>query len=162
MIVTLERTESLKVAGRVLIEAHDAVTGEQLWRQEASNLVPLVGRNLICAILTGDTALQSQPPSHIAIGTGTSGPADSDVQLGNEVYRNVITQKSLSASSVTWKLFVPSIAANGYNLSEAMIVNSSGLVPVMPILSRVTYTPFLKTPNITVTYTWTHTFTQST
>ena len=158
----LELSERIKAGGNVVIEGRDAETDALLWREVAQNKVPLVGRSLICAVLAGDTALQSQPPSHVAIGTGSSSPADTDVQLGNEVYRSVITQKSLSASTITWKFFVPSIAANGHTLSEACIVNSSSLVPVFPILSRVTYTPFLKTANITVTYTWTHTLSQST
>lgn len=154
--------ETVKLAGNVLIQAHDARTGALLWEQNPHNKVPLVGRNLVCAVLAGDTALQSQPPSHVAIGTGSSDPADTDTQLGNEVYRSVITQKSLGASAITYKFFVPATAANGYTLAEACIVNSSGLVPVMPILSRVTYTPFVKTANITVTYTWSHTISQST
>lgn len=164
MIVELKASlkETIKHDGNVLIQVHDAFTGKLLSEQNPHNKVPLVGRNLICAVLAGDTALQSQPPSHVAIGTGSSSPADTDIQLGNEVYRSVITQRSLSASSITYKFFVPATAANGYTLSEACIVNSSGLVPVMPILSRVTYTPFLKTPSITVTYTWSHTISQST
>jgi len=121
-----------------------------------------VGRTLIGSVMIGDTALTGNPPSHVAIGTGTSGVADSDTQLGNEVYRNVITQKTVAAGIISWKFFVPSVAANGYTLSEACIFNSSGLVPVPPMLSRVTHTPFLKTANISVTYTWIHTFTQST
>ncbi len=162
MIVTLEQKETLKQGGNVVIELHAAESGQLIRSFAAQNKVPLVGRNLIAAVLAGDSALQSKPPGFVAIGTGTSGPADTDTQLGNEVYRSVITQKSLSASAITWKFFVPSIAANGYTLSEACIVNSSGLVPVFPILSRVTHTPFLKTASITVTYTWTHTISQST
>ena len=154
--------ETIKTGGNVLIEAHDVLTGKLLHSEVRQNHVPLVGRTLIGAVLIGDTALTGQPPSHVAIGTGTSSPADTDTQLGNEVYRNVITQRSVNAGAVTWKFFVPSITANGYNLSEACIFNSSQLVPVMPILSRVTHTPIAKTANISVTYTWVHTFSQST
>lgn len=164
MIYTIGRgyKEAIAQGGNVRVELHDALTGDLVWSDVAQNKVPLVGRNLIRDVLIGDTALTGQPPSHIAIGTGSSSPADTDTQLGNEVYRSVITQKSISASTIIWKFFVPANAANGYTLSEACIVNSSGLVPVMPILSRVTHTPFAKTPNITVTYSWTHTISQST
>ena len=162
MIETLTIREPITVGGNVLVEAHDVHTGTLLHREVVQNHVPLVGRTLIGAVIIGDTALTGAPPSHIAIGTGTSGVADTDTQLGNEVYRNVITQKSVNAGAVTWKFFVPSITANGYNLSEACIFNSSQLVPVMPILSRVTHTPIAKTANISVTYTWVHTFSQST
>jgi hypothetical protein len=154
--------EKITVHGNVLIETHDVRTGKLITSEVRQNHVPLVGRTLIGSVLIGDTALTGQPPSHVAIGTGTSGVADTDTQLGNEVYRNVITQKIVNAGTVTWKFFVPSVTANGYNLSEACIFNSSQLVPVMPILSRVTHTPIAKTANISVTYTWVHTFSQST
>lgn len=154
--------EPIKMYGNVLIEVRDAFTGKLVSTEVRQNHVPLVGRTLIGAVMIGDTALTGQPPSHVAIGTGSSSPADTDTQLGNEVYRNVITQRSVNAGAVTWKFFVPSVTANGYNLSEACIFNSSQLVPVMPMLSRVTHTPIAKTANISVTYTWVHTFTQST
>jgi hypothetical protein len=162
MIMQIAPRETIKIGGNVAVDVWDVQTEELLYREIVQNHIPLVGRTLIGAVMIGDTALTGDPPSHIAIGTATSAPADTDTQLGNEVYRNVITQKSVAAGVVTWKFFVPSIAANGYTLSEACIFNSSGLVPVPPMLSRVTHTPFLKTANISVTYTWVHTFTQST
>lgn len=162
MIQRLGIQETIHMGGNVLVEIHDAASGALLGSITAQNKVPLVGRNLIRDVLIGDTALTGQPPSHVALGTGTSAPADTDTVLGNEVYRNVITQKSILASTIIWKFFVPSVNANGNTLSEACISNSSGQFPVMPILSRVTHTPFLKTPNITVTYTWVHTLSQST
>ena len=162
MITLVGQQEVIKVGGNVTIDVWDVETGAHLRQEVAQNHVPLVGRTLIGAVMIGDTALTGNPPSHVAIGTGTSAVADTDTQLGNEVYRNVITQKSVAAGVVTWKFFVPSIVANGYTLSEACIFNSSGIVPVPPLLSRVTHTPFVKTANVSVTYTWVHTFTQST
>ena len=162
MITLVGSHEHIGISGNVLIEAHDVMTGNIVHQEVAQNHVPLVGRTLIGAVMIGDTALTGNPPSHIAIGTATSAPADTDTQLGNEVYRNVITQKSVAAGIVTWKFFVPSVTANGYTLSEACIFNSSGLVPMPPMLSRVTHTPFLKTANISVTYTWVHSFAQTT
>jgi hypothetical protein len=162
MITSVGHQDAIKVGGNVTIDVWDVETGAHLRQEVAQNHVPLVGRTLIGAVMIGDTALTGNPPSHVAIGTGTSAVADTDTQLGNEVYRSVITQRSVAAGVVTWKFFVPSIAANGYTLSEACIFNSSGIVPVPPLLSRVTHTPFVKTANISVTYTWVHTFTQST
>jgi hypothetical protein len=160
MIVRYE--EPLRLTGNVLVQVHDAQTGLLQWQTRAHNRVPLVGRNLIRDLLVGDLAVTGRPPSHVAVGTGTVAPVDGDTALGNEVHRNVITQKSVSASTVTWKFFVPATAANGFSLSEACIVNSSSTAPVRPILSRVTHTPIAKTASITVTYTWVHTLTETT
>jgi len=165
MTTTCHLHETIKIGGNVLVEAWDVHTHQLLHREIVQNHVPLVGRTLIANMLVGDTALIARPLSHCAIGNGSSAPADTDTQLGNEVYRNVITQKTVANGVVTWKFFVPASVANestGQDLFEAALMNSSGLVPVPPILSRVTHSKIRKTANISVTYTWIHTFTQST
>lgn len=116
------------------------------------NLVVTAGLNLLRDLLdatqTGIT--------HFAVGTSATAPAAGDTALGAEVYRNVVSQRDKPANGqIVHRCFVPTTAANGVTLQEAgLFTAASGGT----LFSRVTYSPILKTNSISVTITWTHTF----
>lgn len=138
------------LAANVLIEVHDAVTGELLHEQTHHNLVVDAGLNLLRDWLDGDAPT---PPSHLAVGTGSTAPAAAQTALVAEVHRLAITQKIGTVSKTqTFKTYLPSTAANGSTLAEAALLNagSGGTM-----FARTLITPtIVKTSAIQVTITW--------
>jgi hypothetical protein len=140
------RTEAaLAPAVNVRIEIVDLVTGA-IRQHQVHNRVTLGGRNRIRDALAGDAV--SLTVTDVAMGTGTTAPADGDVDLVGEVYRDVPTQIIRSAGKVTFKLYVPSTAANGHTIGEA------GLWIGALLLARVTWPPEDKTTAQAWTIVW--------
>lgn len=73
--------------------------GELKEEAECHNLVVTVGKNGIADQLLASPTINK--PSHMAIGTGTSGPAAGDTALGTELDRNALTTKTRSTNVVT-------------------------------------------------------------
>lgn len=142
--------ETVGLMVNVKIEVHDAATGELLHEQAHHNLVVDAGLNLLRDWLDGDAPT---PPSHLAVGTGSTAPAASQTALVAEVHRLAITQKVGTVSKVqTYKTYLPSTAANGSTLAEAGLFNASS-GPVM--FARTLISPtIVKTSAIQVTFTW--------
>ncbi len=133
----------------VLVVVRDAETERVLNVLQARNKVITDGLNLIRDRLRG----VGLPPSKIAVGIGTTPVADGDHALQTEVYRNTITQILTPATGqVFYRLFIPSSAANGYDVNEAAIFNDDNVM-----LSRVLFdTPETKTASKTLTVSWEH------
>lgn len=145
------------VRGSVLVETHDAVTGELVKSWEQENLVTNAGLDLFATLITGDS---TSYPSHMAIGTGSTAAAASDTTLGAEVDRNAFaTETTSSVGVITWKGFWNSTEANGNTIAEAGIFNasSSGTMSNRVVLSSTV----AKTSSISLTITWTFTLTDN-
>ena len=146
--------EGAGIRGELHIAIHDAKTGELIREETIGNKIVTAGLNLVRDLLGGNNAA----PTHIAVGTDNTAPVAGDTVLGTEVFRNVITRRILSAVAVKFQLFIQASEANGNTLEEAGIFNASTLGDM---LSRVTYTPIIKTGAITVTLTWTITISEA-
>ena len=73
--------------------------GEVKQEEHCHNLVVTVGKNGIADQLLASPTISK--PSHMAIGTGSSGPTAGDTTLGTELDRNALTSKTRSANVVT-------------------------------------------------------------
>lgn len=133
----------------VTIEVRDAASGRLLRRERQHNLVTLAGRNLIRDFLNGTAS--SGTISHLAVGTGTAAPTANDTALGTEVFRDAVTKRTPDAGKLQVQYYLASTAANGSNLTEAMLTTaaSGGLC-----FARVTFQAIAKTASITMTFTW--------
>lgn len=67
--------------------------------QTCHNLVTTVGKNGVADQLLASPSIGK--PTHMAVGTGTSGPAAGDTALGTELDRNALTSKNRSGAVVT-------------------------------------------------------------
>jgi hypothetical protein len=110
------------------------------------------GLNLMRSFLNGEAP---DPPSHMAIGTGTISANGADTTLGTEVLRKAIT-KNLAATNgvIEYSINVLSTEANGNALSEVGVLNAalSG-----DLLLRKVHLPYSKTSAFGVKYTIRHT-----
>jgi len=112
------------------------------------------GLNLMRDFLAGDAP---SPPSHFAVGTGTTAPAAGDITLETEVLRKTVTTKTLSGNGIleyAGELF--STDANGNSLSEVGVLNAAS---AGDLLLRNTHVPYSKTADFSVKYVVRHTLT---
>jgi hypothetical protein len=121
--------------------------------------VTTVGKNLALARLFNST---NTVVSQFKIGTGTTTPAVTDVDLTTPVtawhsatdfgeWVSGYPTFDLVNSKVTVKGYVASTEANGNTLSETGLFNSDG-TPVM--FSHDVHTAFSKTSTVEAIYTW--------
>ncbi len=99
----------------------------------------------------------AQTPSYLAVGTGTTDPADGDTALETEVFRNVLTGRTPADKKITLQLLLTADEANGNNLTEA------GLFPTSvggTLFARATFNQIIKTTSISVTFNWEMTFSE--
>ena len=143
--------------GRVLVEIHDATTGELVRSWDQNNIVTNVGLDLFATLITGDS---TSYPSHMAIGTGSTAAAATDTALVAEVDRNAFASETTASTGViTWKGFWNSSEANGNTIAEAGVFNdaSAGTMSNRVVLSSTV----AKTSSISLTVTWTFTLTDN-
>jgi hypothetical protein len=106
-----------------------------------------VGLNLIRGFLNGDSP---SPPSHMAVGTGTSGEQASDTAMESEVLRNAITKEhSDTAGVIDYKMILASTDANGNAISELGLLNAAS---GGDLVIRITHLPYNKTSSFAVKY----------
>jgi hypothetical protein len=81
------------------------------------------GLNQIRDFLNGDSP---DPPSHLAVGTGTTAANASDTTLETEVLRKAVEkEEKATAGVIEYSVNIDSTEANGNNLSEIGIFNAS-------------------------------------
>lgn len=142
--------QTKRPVGRLVIEVRSARTGRLVKRLEQKNLVVNTGLNLIRDLL-GNQGVQ--PLSHCAVGTSNTAANTGQTTLVAEVYRSAITQFTTSALTLTVKHYLSSTQANGNTLREIGLFND-GTAGSMYARS-VFGTPITKTGLLTVTTTWT-------
>lgn len=125
-------------------------------RVTAANLVPAVGRNMLAWLL----ANRGFGPSSIGVGTDNTPTTDATIQLGCEIYRELITTRRVSGSTCIWELFLSTAEANGSTLQEAGVFADQSWYDgdVMTgggfLFSRVVHSGIDKTSAVSVTYRW--------
>ena len=144
--------ENLGITGELTIQVFDE-TGNLKSATKVPNLVVTNGKNYIASRMVGTA---STVMSHMAIGTGTSSPANGDVNLGTEAYRASIT---FTASTNTVTATATFAAGNGTGaITEAGIFNY-GTYAASPsagqfMLCRTTFPAVNKASGDSIAITW--------
>ncbi len=141
----------IRVQENVLVEIRNHRAGT-VRRQRYCNLVVTAGLNLLRDLLD-----QTQGPiTHFAAGTNNTAAAAGQTALLAEVYRNVVSQRDKPANGqIVHRCFIPTTAANGSTLVEGGLFTASA---GGSMFTRFTFSSIAKTNSISVTITWTHTF----
>jgi hypothetical protein len=142
--------------GHVLVEVYDVRARAYIERQIVPNLVVTAGRNLLRDLLNGDTS--AAKINYLAIGTASSSAAATDVGLGAEIFRDLLTQRTKDTAKLTSKYYLGTALLNGQTLRELTlcVTSSSGGTPIYA--RSVLSSPIAKTSAIAVTFTWDSTF----
>lgn len=112
-------TDNIKMHGKYILDAYDALTGALLWTQEVENLLMAVNRTARAQMLTGDYTGDGSEfeIKYFAFGTGSTSPTIDDTQLEAEVYRKQVTRISADGGVVTSIVSLGAAEAN-YNIRE--------------------------------------------
>lgn len=139
----------VNVSANVQVTVQDAATGAILAQQEHQNLVVSGGLNLIRDLLDGDSVAGL---THFAVGTGTTAVASTQTTLGNQVFRDTVTQRTSNTQQLIVSYYLASGSANSNTLSEAGLFNSAS---GGTMFARVLLSPAItKTAAIAVTFNW--------
>jgi hypothetical protein len=143
-------TNQVNVSANVQVTIQDAVTGAIVSQQEHRNLVVSGGLDLIRDLLDGDAVAGL---THFAVGTGTGAVSATQTGLGDEQFRDTVTQRTSNAQQLIVSYYLASGSANGNTLSEAGLFNDAS---AGTMFARVLLSPGIaKTTAIAITFNWT-------
>lgn len=144
---------TVRVLSNVTADIYDSATGALIDHRATHNLVVSAGLSLIVALLAGTATVGV---THFGYGTGTTAVTASDTALATQLARDVVTQTSQSAGTLTVKYYLSSGTANGNTLGEVGLFNAAtgGTMVARALLSPT----ITKTLAIQVVFTWSITF----
>lgn len=102
----------------VLIEFRDAKTGKLKSQDLIKNTFCTVGKNSIADALRGTETGTKGIITWCAVGTDSTAPTAADTALGTEIFRKLVSVRSVSANVATFQTFFTTAEANG-TLREA-------------------------------------------
>ena len=112
------------------------------------------GLNLMRDLMSGAAP---NPPSHIAVGTGTTAVAAGDTALETEVERFAFAAKTGTGNGIfEYTGVLPSTDGNGNDLAEVGVLNATASGD---LVLRKTHNSFPKTADFSVKYVIRHTIT---
>jgi len=143
-----------QIIGRVTMVLRDAKTGRIKWRGVSSNMFVTAGKNSLADHLKGTTENNKGIITYCALGTGTTAPALADIKLQTELFRKLISVRSVSANVTTFETFYTTAEGNG-SLKEAGLFGdaASGTVDSGTLFCRVAINR-TKSSNDTLSLSW--------
>lgn len=140
-------------SGKVLTILHNVKTGK-ITRELDNNMVVTAGKNSMASALMGTTANNQGIITYCALGTGITAPAAGNTTLQTEIYRKLISVRSVSGNVATFQTFYTTSEAIG-TLREAGLFGdladgtaNSGTLFCRVAINRV------KTSSDTLTLLW--------
>ncbi len=96
-----------------------------VFRHEVHNLVPTVGRTVLTARLAGTTTYTGTV-NKVALGSGSTAPANSDTQMTTESYRNTLLSAT-SASTIAYLTgFFTAAETSGTYAEVGLFIDGTG------------------------------------
>jgi hypothetical protein len=143
-------TNQVNVSANVQVTIQDATTGAILAQQEHKNLVVSGGLDLIRDLLDGDSVAGL---THFALGIDTGAVSATQTSLGDEQFRDTVTQRTSNAQQLVVSYYLASGSANSNTLSEAGLFNDAS---AGTMFARVLLSPGInKTASVAITFNWT-------
>lgn len=146
--------ENLSMKGVYQFVVRDAASGRIKRVYNYENIVPTVGRTMIANNLTDATPDNTMLATHVALGSGTNSPANSDTQLQTETYRNAVASKTNASNVAYISGFFNATETSGTYREAAIFCNGTGSANTGILLSRVAIN-VTKTTSETLTLDWT-------
>lgn len=140
--------------GTVIVELRDAKTGRLKSRDTYENLFVTTGRRAVADALRGNVTSNRGQITYCSVGTGTNVPAAADTTLQTELYRKLVSVRSVSTNTAIFKTFFNQTEANGV-LREAGLFgdDASDTANSGTLFARVNINR-TKTTSDTLTITW--------
>lgn len=151
----LERLNDIIVPkGQIQIALFDAKTGRIKEVQFYKNMVVTAGKNSIAAGIKGDTSNNKGIITYCGVGTSVQAPALGDTSLIAEIFRKLISVRSVAGNVATFQTFFTTSEANG-TLREAGLFgdDASGTANSGTLFCRTAINR-IKTSSDTLTFSW--------
>lgn len=107
---------------------------------EFSNIVPIVGRNVLARIVGGDFTYTGEI-NEVALGSGMTLPTDGDTELETETYRQSITDTTFLNNIAYLAAFIPSGSGTGMYNEAGLFIDGTGAADSGQLFSHVLFTP---------------------
>lgn len=106
--------DKLKISGKVEMVFTNVKTGK-VRKYKTHNMFVLYGKNAIAQRLSGQSGGEI---TYCALGTGTTAPTQSDTSMETELARKLVSVRSYSGNTATFRTFFTTSEGNG-TLKEA-------------------------------------------
>jgi len=150
-----EHQDNIMPIGKVLIEIRDAKTGSLKYSKTADNMFVTAGKNSLADALRGTTANNKGEITYCALGTNSTAPALGNTALGTELFRKLVSVRTVSGNIATFQTFFTTSEGNG-TLREAGLFgdDASGTADSGTLFCHVAINR-TKTSNDTLSLSWT-------
>lgn len=148
------RNDIIIPVGKVFLELQDVRTG--IIRSGLyDNMMVTAGKNAIADALRGTTANNKGIITYCALGTNITAPELTDTTLGTELFRKLVSVRTVSGNIATFQTFFTTAEANG-SLREAGLFgdDATATLNTGTLFSKLAINR-TKTSNDTLTLTWT-------
>ncbi len=151
--IFLHRNDLVIPRGAVLLELYNVKT-KKLISDLVNNMVVTAGKNSMADALRGTTANNKGIITYCALGTGITAPDLGDTGLQTEIFRKLVSVRSVVGNIATFQTFFTTSEANG-SLKEAGLFgdDASGTPGSGTLFCRLAINR-TKTTNDTLTLTW--------
>lgn len=140
--------ENIIASGNVLMTVTDVKSGKIIDQYSGKNLVVNVGKQNVARLLGGLSS--GKPITKIGFGEGTTAPAVGNTSLTNAFTKDIDSVNYPSAKQVQFVFSLSASEANGMNITELGLFNSSNV-----LFSRKTRSAIAKTSSVIITGIWT-------
>lgn len=129
--------EKTCLKGHYRFTIRDSKTGKIKRVKEYFNLIPTVGRTLIANNLTSSSPDNDPRINYVALGTGTTAPANNDTTLETETYRNTVASET-NANNVAYITgFFNATENDGTYKEVGLFADATGVADSGILFSRV-------------------------
>jgi len=142
--------EKLTLHGHYTVEGYDA-DGKLVERHEVDNLLTASLYTMIFNFLN-DSA-QSVSITHMATGTGTASPSQSDTAMGTELFRKAPASKIAGTDTVTCKMILLPAESNGTITELGVFCNGTDTAGSGTLISHASCN-IIKNSNLKYLITW--------
>lgn len=141
--------------GVIRLALFDAVTGKLKEIQIYKNLVTTAGKESIASGLQGNTENNQGIITYTAVGTGTNAPALGDTDLQTELFRKLVSVRSVSNNRAVFQTFFTTSEANGVLREAGLFGDDASGTPGSGTLFCRAAINRTKTSNDTLSFEWT-------
>jgi len=152
--VNMKLNDRIIPSGMVLVELRDARTGKLKSQDLIKNTFCTVGKNSIADALRGTETGTKGIITWCGVGTSVLAPTVADTTLTTEIFRKLVSVRSVSGNVATFQTFFTTSEANG-TLREAGLFgdDASGTADSGTLFSKLAINR-VKSTSDTLTLTW--------
>lgn len=140
--------------GAVALILRDAKTGKIKSVDFIKNTFVTTGKNAIAAALMGTTSNNKGIITYCAVGTNTTAPTLADTQLGTEIFRKLVSVRSVSGKVANFQTFFTTAEANGTLREAGLFGDDASSTPDSGTLFSKLAINRVKSSSDTLTLSW--------